>query len=99
MTTTQPRTTSITAAVGVAIAAVAAPALLFLAAGTAQAEGFNPQPDPPGVVDPGVRLQEPYLQEPYLQGDPGVRPPGVVEQHPVGSSSVGFIIINSYAMQ
>ena len=88
MTTTHTRTKLITAAVGAAIAGAAAPALLFLGAGTAQAiqdisergavaiihdlptprqcpgcGGFNPQPDPPGFPDPGIR--------PPLLGDPG----------------------------
>jgi hypothetical protein len=43
MTTTHTRTKILTAVVGAAIATMAAPALLILSAGTAQA--FNPQPD------------------------------------------------------
>ena len=75
MTTAHTRTKFLTAAVGAVIATMAAPALLFLGAGTAQAvihnvptprscggcEGFNPQPDPPGF---------PELRPP-LTGDPG----------------------------
>ena len=65
----------LTSAVGAVVATIAAPALLFLSAGTAQAvihdiptprdcggcDGFNPQPDPPGF---------PELRPP-LTGDPG----------------------------
>jgi hypothetical protein len=76
MTTTHTRTKLVTAVVGAVIAGAAAPALLFLGAGAAQADqdresvaiqdseekpdltigGFNPQPDPPGVIDPGSRV-------------------------------------------
>ena len=75
MSTTHTRTKFLTAAVGAVAATMAAPALLFLSAGTAQAvihnlptprdcggcDGFNPQPDPPGF---------PELRPP-LTGDPG----------------------------
>ncbi len=75
MHTTQTRTKILTAAVGAVIASAAAPALLFLGAGTAQAvihylptprdcggcDGFNPQPDKPD--DPDLR--------PPLTRDPG----------------------------
>jgi hypothetical protein len=75
MNTTQTRTKILTAAVGAVVATVAAPALLFVSAGTAQAvihylptprscggcDGFNPQPDLPGF---------PELRPP-LTGDPG----------------------------
>ncbi len=75
MTATHTRTKFVTAAVGAVVATMAAPALLFLSAGTAQAvihyiptprdcagcHGFNPQPDLPGY--PGLR--------PPLTGDPG----------------------------
>jgi hypothetical protein len=61
MSTTHTRTKFLTAAVGAVAATMAAPALLFLSAGTAQAvihnlptprdcggcDGFNPQPDKP----------------------------------------------------
>jgi hypothetical protein len=89
MTTIHARATSVTAAVGAAIASLAAPALLFLGAGTVEAlpdlserggilhdlptprdcggcDGFNPQPDPPGYPDSGVR--------PPLIGDLGLHP-------------------------
>jgi len=73
--TTHTRTKFITAAVGAVAATMAAPALLFVSAGTAHAvihylptprdcgscDGFNPQPDPPGF---------PELRPP-LTGDPG----------------------------
>jgi hypothetical protein len=76
MNTTQTRTKILTAAVGAVIATVAAPALLFVSAGTAQAvihylptprgcngcDGFNPQPDTPD--DPDLRL--PLTRSPSL---------------------------------
>jgi hypothetical protein len=75
MKTTQTRTKVLAAAGGAVIATVAAPALLFVSAGTAQAvihylptprtcsgcDGFNPQPDPSGFPD----------SRPPLTGDPG----------------------------
>ncbi len=75
MTATHTHTKVLTAAVGAVVATVAAPALLFLGAGTAQAvihhlptprqcagcDGFNPQPDTPD--DPNSR--------PPLTRDPG----------------------------
>jgi len=54
MTTTHARKKFFTATVGAVVASVAAPALLFLSAGTAQA--FNPQPDPPGFPAPGSHV-------------------------------------------
>jgi hypothetical protein len=54
MNTTPTRKKFLTAAVGAVAATMAAPALLFLSAGTAQA--FNPQPDPPGFPDPGSQV-------------------------------------------
>ena len=73
--TTHTRTKFLTAAVGAVAATMAAPALLFVSAGTAQAvihylptprqcggcDGFDPQPDTPD--DPELR--------PPLTGDPG----------------------------
>ena len=73
--TTHTRTKFLTAAVGAVAATMAAPALLFLSAGTAQAvihylptprecggcDELNPQPDPHGF---------PELRPP-LTGDPG----------------------------
>ena len=75
MTTTHTRTKFLTTAVSAVVATIAAPALLFLGAGTAQAvihnlptprncggcDGFNPQPDLSGF---------PELRPP-LTGDPG----------------------------
>jgi hypothetical protein len=75
MPTTHARTKILTAVVGAVIAGAAAPALLLLSAGTAQAvihylptprdcggcDGFNPQADNPD--DPDLR--------PPLTGDPG----------------------------
>src|SRR5258705_6892444 len=75
MTTTPTRTKILTAAVGAVVATVAAPALLFVSAGTAQAvihhlptprgcnrcDGFKPQPELPSL---------PELRPP-LPGDPG----------------------------
>ena len=54
MNTTHTRKKFLTAAVGAAVATMAAPALLILSAGTAQA--FNPQPDPPGFPDPSSQV-------------------------------------------
>jgi hypothetical protein len=54
MNTTHTRKKFLTAAVGAVVATMAAPALLFLSAGTAQA--FNPQPDPPGFPDPSSQV-------------------------------------------
>jgi hypothetical protein len=75
MTTTHTRTKRVTAAVGAIVGTTAAPALLFLSAGTAQAvihdlptprecggcDELNPQPDHSGF--PGLR--------PPLTRDPG----------------------------
>ena len=75
MTATHTHTKLLTAAIGAVVAAMAAPALLFLSAGNAQAvmhylptprscagcDGFNPQPDPAGFPD----------SPPPLTGDPG----------------------------
>ena len=75
MNTTHTRTKFLTAAVSAVAATMAAPAVLFLSAGTAQAgihylptprdcpgcNGFNPQPDT--ADDPDLR--------PPLTGDPG----------------------------
>jgi hypothetical protein len=54
MNTTHTRKKFHTAAVGAFVATMAAPALLFLSAGSAQA--FNPQPDPPGFPDPSSQV-------------------------------------------
>ena len=85
MNTTHARTTSLAAA----IAAVAAPALLFLGVGTAQAAwdvgeaapgitigAFNQQPDPPGIGDPGLNPSAGLNPPPGLRiriGDPGIK--------------------------
>ena len=75
MTTTHTRTKFLTATVGAVAATMAAPALLFLSAGTAQAvihylptprtcagcDGFNPQPNTPDYPD----------LRPPVTGDPG----------------------------
>ncbi len=75
MTAIRTRPKFLTAAVGAVVATIAAPTLLFLSAGTAQAvvhyiptprscagcDGFNPQPDTPD--DPEFRAP--------LTGDPG----------------------------
>ncbi len=67
MTANHARTKFVTAAVGAVVATIAAPALLFLSAGTAQAvvhhiptprtcgscDGFNPQPNP-GIYPPEI---------------------------------------------
>jgi len=81
MTVTHTHSKTLTAAVGAVIATVAAPALLFLSAGTAQAvihnlptprscgscDGFNPQPDTPDDPD----LRPPLTRSPSLNpGDP-----------------------------
>ncbi len=54
MNTTHTHKKFLTAAVGAVIGTMAAPALLFLSAGSAQA--FNPQPDPPGFPDPSSQV-------------------------------------------
>jgi hypothetical protein len=70
MPTTHTHKKFLTAAVGAAIATMAAPVLLFLSAGNAQAvihylptprqcggcEGFNPQPDPADNPDPDSKV-------------------------------------------
>ena len=48
MNTTDNRSKSLTAALGVAVAGVAASALLSLGAEISHATEFDPQPDPPG---------------------------------------------------
>jgi hypothetical protein len=74
MNTTQIRTKL----VGVAIGAVAAPVLLFLGAGTAQAiQDVNEITDPGlsvGIDDPGIR--PPAIIDPGIKvgiGDPGIK--------------------------
>jgi hypothetical protein len=76
MNTTDTRTKFLTTAVGAVVATMAAPALLFLSAGTAQAvihylptprscagcDGFNPQPDTPDDSD----LRPPLTRSPSL---------------------------------
>lgn len=84
-----------TPALGAAIAGMVAPALLFIGAGTAQAlqdvndrlpwvavGAFVPQPDPPGVIDPGSRA--PQIIDPGSRAgilDPGskigIEDPGI----------------------
>ena len=99
--TTHTRTKFLTAAVGAVAATVAAPALLFVSAGTAQAvihylptprdcagcDGFNPQPDPHGF---------PELRPP-LTGDPGSTVGIIIDgSAPSGSlnpGDKGFIVI------
>jgi hypothetical protein len=79
--------------VGAAIGALAAPILLLLGAGTAQAiqdindgvpgitaKSFNPQPGPPGIGDPGIR--PPLVLDPGSKvglGGPDTRPPHIAE--------------------
>jgi hypothetical protein len=98
MNTSHIRTKFVTAAV----ATMAAPALLFLCAGTAQAvihnlptprqcagcDGFNPQPDPPGF---------PELRPP-LTGDPGGTVGIIIDGGAPSPSlnpgdTVGFVVI------
>jgi hypothetical protein len=98
MNTSHIRTKFVTAAV----ATMAAPALLFLSAGTAQAvihnlptprqcagcDGFNPQPDPPGF---------PELRPP-LTGDPGGTVGIIIDGGAPSPSlnpgdTVGFVVI------
>jgi hypothetical protein len=78
MNTTHIRTKSVTAALGAALAAVAAPALLFLGAGTAHAiQDVNDIIDPGstvGIEDPGIR--PPMIIDPGSKVDivdPGLR--------------------------
>jgi hypothetical protein len=99
MTTIHARTASITATVGAAIASLAAPALLFLGAGTAQAlpdlserGGILhdlPTPRNCGGCD-GFNPQPdpPGYPDPGVV-DPGVRPPGVIDP----GATDGFIVI------
>jgi hypothetical protein len=102
MTTIHTRTTSVTVAVGAAIATVAAPALLFLGAGTAQAlpelserggilHDLPTPRDCAGCDGFNPQPDPPGYPEPGVV-DPGVRPPGVIEQHPVGGATVGIDI-------
>jgi hypothetical protein len=72
MTTIHTSKKFFTAAVGAVVASIAAPALLFLSAGSAQA--FNPQPDPPGFPDPSSQVGFAEESEFGLAG-PHVLPP------------------------
>jgi len=102
MTATTTRTKFVTAAVGAVVATMAAPALLFLGAGNAQAvihylptprqcggcEGFNPQPDPAGDPDPGIKVGLGGPDTKLGVGSPGGAPPSL---NP--GDTVGIIII------
>jgi hypothetical protein len=102
MTTTHTRTKALTAAIGAAIATMAAPALLILSAGNAQAvihylptprecgscDGFNPQPDPAGDPDPGIKVGLGGPDTKIGVGTPGGAPPSL---NP--GDTVGIIII------
>jgi hypothetical protein len=101
MTTTQTRMKFVTAALGAVVATTAAPALLFLSAGTAQAvihylptprtcagcDGFNPQPNTPDYPD----------LRPPVTGDPGSTVGIIIDgSAPSGSlnpGDKGFIVI------
>jgi hypothetical protein len=104
MTTTRTRTKALTAAVGAAIATIAAPALLFLSSGTAQAvihyiptprdcgacEGFNPQPDPASDPDPGIKVGLGGPDTKVGVGTPGGAPsPSRTPGHAVGIIIIG----------
>ena len=98
MNTTHTRTKFLTAAVGAVAATVAAPALLFVSAGTAQAvihylptprgcngcDGFNPQPGP-GIYPPEI------IGPPSAGGTilPGAAAPKVGD----AQNTVGFVVI------
>ena len=78
---------TIVTGIGVAIASAVAPAMLFLGSGTAQAiqnvtesapgvsfGAFVPQPDPPDIIDPGLRSR--HVDDPSIKGgigDPGIK--------------------------
>ena len=101
MTTTQTRMKFLTAAVSALVATTAAPALLFLSAGTAHAvihylptprtcagcDGFNPQPNTPDYPD----------LRPPVTGDPGSTVGIIIDgSAPSGSlnpGDKGFIVI------
>jgi hypothetical protein len=101
MTTTQTRMKFLTAAVSALVATTAAPALLFLSAGTAHAvihnvptprgcggcDGFNPQPSTPDYPD----------LHPPVTGDPGGTVGIIIDGGaPSGSLNLGdkgFIVI------
>ncbi len=82
MTATHTRTKFLTSAVGAVVATMAAPALLFLGAGTAQAViHYIPTPrDCPGCHGSN--------SQPDLAGYPGVRPPTTGDP----GGTVGIII-------
>ena len=102
MTATQTRTKFVTAAVGAVVATMAAPALLFLSAGNAQAvihyvptprtcagcDGFNPLPDLAGDPDPGIKVGLGGPDTKVGVGTPGGAPPSL---NP--GDTVGIIII------
>jgi len=95
MTTTHTRTKVLTAAVSAVVATMAAPALLFLSAGTAQAvshylptprgcsgcDGFNPRPGP-GIYPPEII-------DPGNAIGPGAAAPKVGD----AQNTVGFVVI------
>ena len=101
MTTTHTRTKFLTTTVGAVAATMAAPALLFLSTGTAQAvihylptprtcagcDGFNPQPNTPDYPD----------LRPPVTGDPGSTVGIIIDgSAPSGSlnpGDKGFIVI------
>ncbi len=113
MTATHTRTKFVTAAVGAVIATIAAPALLFLGAGTAQTtpdisarlpvgiigdlptprecpgcDGFNPQPDPAGNPDPGIKVGLGGPDTKFGVGTPGGAPSPSLNP----GDTVGFVI-------
>ncbi len=103
MTAAPTRTKFVTAAVSAVVATVAAPALLFVSAGTAQAvihylptprecgscEGFNPQPDSAGDPDPGIKVGLGGPDTKFGVGTPG----GAPSQSRTPGDTVGIIII------
>ena len=98
MTTTHTRTKFLTAAVSAVVATMAAPALLFLSAGTAHAiihnlptprgcngcDGLNPQPGP-GIYPPEI-IDPGNAGGPIL---PGAAAPKVGD----AQNTVGFVVI------
>jgi hypothetical protein len=95
MTTTHTRTKFLTAAVGAVIATMAAPALLLLGAGTAQAVIHNlPTPRQCGGCDelnpqPGPAIYPPQIIDPGNAFGPGTAAPKVGD----AQKTVGVVVI------
>ena len=95
MTTTHTRTKFLTAAVSAVAVTMAAPALLFLSAGTAQAVIHNlPTPRGCGSCDeldprPGPGIYPPEIIDPGNAIDPGAAAPKVGD----AQNTIGVVVI------